>query len=70
MHDQGIEARPPLGLEDPRHRDVGARIAAQPVDRFGREGDKLTVSQQAGGAGKARIIGGEAVCHLISGLPA
>ena len=40
MHDQRIETRPPLGLEDPRHRLAVEGIGAQAIDRFGRKGDE------------------------------
>ena len=57
MHDQRVEARPALRLEDPRDRHVRARVAAKAIDRLGRKGDKLALAQQRGGGGKAVGIG-------------
>jgi hypothetical protein len=49
MHDQRVEPGPILGREDPRHRQIGSGIAAQPIDRLGRKGDQLTLAQQSCG---------------------
>jgi hypothetical protein len=55
MHDQRVEAGTPLGLKYPRHGQIIARIATKSVDRLGRESDKLTLPQQVGGAGEAKL---------------
>ena len=44
--DQRIELRPALGLEDRRDRALVGGVAAQAVDRLGREGDELALAQQ------------------------
>ncbi len=45
MDDQGIEARPPLGLKDLDHRFRIIGACAQPIDRFGRQVDQLACLQ-------------------------
>ena len=55
MHDQRVEAGPPLGGIDASHRICIARIPAKAVDRLGREGDQRTVRQQRGGCGKVLL---------------
>ena len=52
MHDQRVEARPPLGLENPRHGKIRPRVAAKAIDRFGREGDKTALPQKVCGLRK------------------
>ena len=47
MHDQRIEARPPLGLEDRRHRPRVGGIGAEAVDGLGRKRDE---ARRAAGA--------------------
>src|SRR3712207_8115321 len=37
MHDQRVEARPPLGRIDSRHRLLARRIGGEAVDGFGRD---------------------------------
>ena len=65
MHDQRIEARPPLGLEDTGHGAVVARIPAQPVNRLGRKRDQPAIAQNLGRAGMAGLVGGKG---SVSGL--
>jgi len=47
MHDQGIEARPALGGEDRSDGAVAGSIAAEAIDRLGRERDQLALAQRA-----------------------
>ncbi len=47
MHDQRIEAGPALGGKDRGDRAVAGGIAAQAIDRLGREGDQLAAAQGA-----------------------
>ena len=42
----GLNCGPALGLEDRRDRALVGGVAAQAVDRLGREGDELAVAQQ------------------------
>ena len=52
MHDQRVEARSPLGLEDARHGKIRPRVAAKAVNRLGREGDKTAPPQKVCGLRK------------------
>jgi hypothetical protein len=45
MADQGIELRPPLGLEDCRNSAFVRGVAAQAVHRLGRKGDQAALLQ-------------------------
>ena len=47
MHDQRIEARPPLGGEDGGHRFAVGGVGAQAIDGLGGEGDQPSAGQQA-----------------------
>jgi len=58
MDDERIEAGPSLGGEDARDGAVVGRVAAEPVDRFRRERDKLTGPQQRRGLGDRLRCGG------------
>ena len=42
MHDQRIETRPALGLENPRHRLAVERIRAESIDRLCRKSDETS----------------------------
>ena len=48
---QWVEARPALGLEDPRHRLRIGRIGAEPVNRLGRKRDEMPGRQETAGLG-------------------
>jgi len=50
MHDQRVEARSALRREDLGDGSFVGRIAAEPVDGLGREGDKPAGAQQCRGA--------------------
>jgi hypothetical protein len=56
MHNQGVKPWPRLGFKDPRHRQIRARIAAQPVDCLGWKGDQPCGAQDLCGAGKTCVI--------------
>ena len=49
MHDQRIEARPALGLIDPRHGAIRCRVGAKAIDGLGRKGDELALAAECGG---------------------
>jgi hypothetical protein len=49
MYDERVEPRPPLGLENPRHRLVVARIRAEAIDRLGRKGHETARPPERGG---------------------
>ncbi len=51
MDDQRVEAWPALSREDLGDGAFVGRIAAEPVDGLGREGDEPAGAQQRGGAG-------------------
>ena len=57
MHDQRVEAGPPLGLVDAGHRRPVARVGSQAVDRLGRDRHAAALGQQAGGLGQAGTVG-------------
>jgi hypothetical protein len=57
VHDQRVEAWPPLGLKDRGHRPVVGGIAAQAIDRLGRKGDQQPLAQQFGSAAHSGIVG-------------
>jgi len=65
MGDQRVEARPLLGLIDRGDAPPVARIAAEAVDGFGREGDEPAGSQGRRSLGNSRGRGGEkqSLCH-------
>ena len=47
VHDERVRSRAFLGIEDPLHRSVVERIACQPVDRLGGDGDDLASAQRS-----------------------
>ena len=51
MGDQGVEARPPLGLEDAGHSDGVSGVGAEAIDRLGGQDDKPAVGERANGPG-------------------
>ncbi len=51
MGDEGVEARPALGLEDGGYRARVRGVGGQAVDRLGRQQDKLARGQRPGGGG-------------------
>ena len=51
MDDQRVEARPALSRENLGDGALVGRIAAEPIDGLGREGDEPAGAQQRGGAG-------------------
>ena len=53
MHDQRVERRPALGGEDARDRPVVGRVAAEAVDRLGRERDEAACGEDRAAAGDA-----------------
>ena len=59
MHDQRVETRPSLGLEDTGHGMIVARIAPQPIDRFGGQRDQPAGAQDRRGAGVALGAGAQ-----------
>ena len=59
MNDQRIELGPLLGLVDSGHGVILPRVGAQPVDRFGGEGDKTALRQDLRGAGQVLGAGAE-----------
>src|SRR6185437_2196973 len=50
MYNQRVEARSSLRTEDCRHGLIAGRVAAQAIDRLGRERDQLAAAQERGGA--------------------
>ena len=46
MHNQRVEARSSFCGEDRSDTFVASRVAANPVDSLGREGDQLAAAQQ------------------------
>src|SRR5690348_11867063 len=61
MYNQRIEARSSLCTEDRRDGLIGGRIAAQAIDRLGRERDQLAAAQERGGA--IDLSGAQATRH-------
>ena len=59
MGDQGVEARPPLGVVDPCHGLSRVGVGAEPVDRLGREGRQAAGAQHGRRRVDAGRIGGE-----------
>ena len=61
MTDQRVEARPPFGGEDARHRLAVRGIGGEAVDRLRRQRDQLAARQRRGGIadGRARICCGQ-----------
>ena len=51
MGDQGIEARPPLGLEDGSDSDGVAGVCTEAIDRLGGQDDKPAFGERADGPG-------------------
>ncbi len=51
MGDQGIEARPALGLEDGGDGDGVSSVGGEAIDGLGRKDDEAAVGQGAGGFG-------------------
>ena len=58
MHDQRVETRSALRSEDLGDGAFVGRIAAEPVDGLGREGNEPAGCQQPGGAGDRPGVGG------------
>ena len=58
MHDQRIEARPPLGGENAGHRLAIGGVGAQAIDRLGRKGDQSAMAQDMRGMGDGGVIRG------------
>ena len=56
MDDQRIEARAALGLEHRRDRRLVRRIAAEAIDRLGREDDRPSGADLPGRLGDARGV--------------
>ncbi len=63
MSDQGIEARPTLGLEDSRHRLRIGGVGCQTIDRLGRQDDQAPRFQRLGGDFGAVASGGSVGGH-------
>ena len=61
MDDQGIETRPALGGENPRHGLAIAGVRAQAINGLGGEGDQPAARQQPRRMGDGRVIGCGAV---------
>ena len=68
MHDQGIEARPSLDLENRCHGLVVGGIGAQPVDGFGRERHEFACAQQIRGLLDHLVAGGAARFEFYRGI--
>ena len=52
--DQRVEARPPLGGEDARHRLAVRGVGGEAVDRLRRQRDQLAARQRRGGVADRR----------------
>jgi hypothetical protein len=61
VRDQWIEPGPLLRRVDAGDGLRARRVAAEPIDRFGREGDESAVVQQFGRASEAGGVGGKAL---------
>jgi len=56
MGDQGIEARTPLGLEQPRNSGRIAGVGGETIDRLGRQDDEL--ARRQGARGRLDVVQG------------
>ena len=61
MADQRVEMRAALGFKHGSHGSAIPRIRTKPIDRFGREGDEFTRTQQA--RRFRHLIRPKAACH-------
>ena len=62
MHDQRIEARPALGLEDAGDGLALRGVRAQPVDGLGGKGDQTAGGEVARGLGYRGLVGAPDRC--------